>query len=207
MEKLNNSFNRSTARTNESVRIRDNERSLKSKNSLSSIIELYEQGIKESPKYICVCCGGLFFKRGIREFDPRNSAYNVQPKQPVKNSSDHNARTLLDYIYHYKLRGPSGKIDGKNWICLTCLIHVKKKLVPPLALSTGLEFPNVHKSIADLNDLEAQMCSPRIPFVRIKELSRYNQKGLKGNVVNVPINPATTVSNILKIAAVICPPL
>jgi hypothetical protein len=39
-----------------------------SRNSIAYIIASYEKGILTGPVYICICCGGLFFRRSVIEF-------------------------------------------------------------------------------------------------------------------------------------------
>ena len=57
-----------------------------------------------------------------------------------------------------------------------------------------LKFPTILHNIRDLNLLEERMVSLRIPFYNIVPL--VHQYGLKGSVVNVPIDVNTSV-NIL----------
>lgn len=44
--------------------------------------------------------------------------------------------------------------------------------------------------------MEERLCSPRIPFMQIKSLGYERQKGLAGQIVNVPIDVDTTVKSI-----------
>ncbi|RNA17245.1 ubiquitin carboxyl-terminal hydrolase 8 isoform X1, partial [Brachionus plicatilis] len=43
------------------------------------LIEIYENGIKNGPSFVCVCCGGLFFKRTVNKFllNQINSLYKM----------------------------------------------------------------------------------------------------------------------------------
>ena len=49
-------------------------------------------------------------------------------------------------------------------------------------------FAVIHESIKDLTNLEDRLICPRIPFVRIMDLSYVDkQTGLRENIVKVPI--------------------
>jgi hypothetical protein len=79
-------------------------------------------------------------------------------------------------------------------ICFTCSSYISKGIVPNLCLSNGLMFPVIHESIKNLTNLEERLICPRIPFMRIMDLSYVDkQSGLRGNIVNVPVSVNTTV--------------
>ncbi|CAF1096137.1 unnamed protein product, partial [Brachionus calyciflorus] len=69
--------------------------------------------------------------------------------------------------------------------------------IPQLALSNGLQFPDVNVVLSRLNDLEERLCSPRVAFIRIKDLQQWDkQKKLCGNVINVPIDTQRTLEKL-----------
>ena len=139
-----------------------------------NIIESYELKILEGPTIVCVCCGGLFFKRSMIEFY----------LDRMRHSS------LFDSIFHVK----KPDTNGKYWICITCNKYFEERKLPRLALCQQLDFPPLDVRLAKLSPLEEQLCSPRIAFLRIKPLqSPDNQAGLVGNVVNVPIDVEETL--------------
>lgn len=70
------------------------------------------------------------------------------------------------------------------------------KKIPSLSLSNGLDFPIVPECLKILTRLEERLCSPRIPFMQIRNLGIDHQKGLKGQIVNVPISVDTTVTEL-----------
>ncbi|RNA02141.1 ATP-dependent DNA helicase PIF1 [Brachionus plicatilis] len=160
-------------RERENDRINRSER----RNNPNFIINSYENGVKNGPTFICVCCGGLYFRRTCVSFicDKNNEFLNLK-------------------IYNLKFLNTNEPL----WICLTCNKYAKIKKVPTLALSKGLHFPSIDHSLVELNDLEERLCSPRIAFTRIKELCNWDkQKRLIGNVVNIPIDTEQTLTNLL----------
>ncbi|CAF1096377.1 unnamed protein product [Rotaria magnacalcarata] len=66
--------------------------------------------------------------------------------------------------------------------------------IPTPCLSNGLAFYEIPDCLKILTELEERLISPRIPFMVIRSLGSYKQFGLKGNLVNVPMNVDTNVS-------------
>ncbi len=61
-----------------------------------------------------------------------------------------------------------------------------------------LHYMNIYKYFKNgfLKDLEERNCSPRIPFIRICR-QVWEQKGIKANIVTVPIVPEKTLKYVL----------
>lgn len=78
--------------------------------------------------------------------------------------------------------------------CVTCHNKIKMKKIPTLSLANGLDFPIVPDCLKNLSQLEERLCSPRLPFMQIRTLGVDRQKGLKGQIVNVPISVDTTMA-------------
>ena len=79
-------------------------------------------------------------------------------------------------------------------LCVTCRKDIMSNKVPNLSLSNGLAFYEVPDCLKVLTELEERLISPRIPFMVIRSLGFCKQFGLKGNLVNVPMNVDTNVS-------------
>lgn len=131
----------------------------------------------------------MFFKRGVIEFNvnkikERQQILILNQKTKDKDPRDLDPQLLL-YVDATTLQ--------KHWICMTCHKYGCNRIVPPLNLARGLDFPEVDPSILDLNEVEERLCSPRIAFQRIKYAGWDQQRVLRGNVVNVPIDVEETV--------------
>ena len=137
----------------------------------------YEETVKEGPVYVCVSCGGLFFKRTVKEF-------NEIKCRSLLNAENYSKSTLAI----------SNVCDeGKRWICITCERYIQSKRLPKIALGNGLQFVTINPLIESLNELEERLISPRIPFIRIRTLGYDYQKSIRGNVVNVPVDTNETL--------------
>lgn len=144
---------------------------------LIAFFKRYYNGIREGTDYVCVCCGGLFFRRSVEQWTDMNLKMDDNPVCQVKI-----------------------KTDGHFWICRTCKDHVLiLNHTPPLSLANNLAFPDIDPIILSLNETEERLCSPRIPFIRIMPLKWDQQKGLRGNVVNVPVDVTNTVEMLPRI--------
>ncbi|KAL8567302.1 hypothetical protein ACOMHN_023345 [Nucella lapillus] len=94
-----------------------------------------------------------------------------------------------------KYCGCEGLFHGHiKWICHTCHSSIRKGAAPRLSLGRGLDFPDVPAEVARLTPLEERLVSPRIPFMQIRPLGVDRQHGLKGNVVNVPVEVSNNVA-------------
>ena len=149
-----------------------------SRKDFSKMIERYEETILEGPDNVCVCCGGLFFRRTLRPFNAQLLESNEE---------------FLD-----KIIDPTLRHINQKWMCITCTRYVKKGKIPRLALNNGLQFPTVNHQVNNLSELEERLIAPRIAFMKIKPLKKFSdrQMGMVGNVVNVPIDHVEIVKSL-----------
>ncbi|CAF0843236.1 unnamed protein product [Adineta ricciae] len=159
-------------RRKNALRIHNNRE--KYKNNFDTMKSDYESKIKEGPTHICSCCGGLWFEYSIREY----TVEMLTNKGLTKEFID-----TVCYLKHALIK-----------LCATCRKDIMSKKVPNLSLSNGLAFYEVPDCLKVLTELEERLISPRIPFMAIRSLGFCKQFGLKGNLVNVPMNVDTNVS-------------
>lgn len=142
----------------------------KHKDENSETIDQFHKSVSSGPVYICTLCTQTFFRHSVVSYKP-----------------DH-ARCS-----HYSPKYHVISYDGKEWICNTCLKHIRNGKVPPLSVLNGMEFPKQPEELKDLTQLEERLIAPRIPFMQVRELPRGGQLNIKGNVVNVPADVNETV--------------
>jgi len=130
---------------------------------------------KEGPTCICVCCGSLWFRSSVQKISPAI----MQAKHD---------QNFLDRIFHVKC--------SDSVICRTCYSYAQKGKVPRLALSNGLNFPEIPDVLKDLTTLEERLVALRLPFLQIRNLGVDRQCGIKGNVVHIPNDLDTSVACI-----------
>ncbi|CAF4080432.1 unnamed protein product, partial [Adineta steineri] len=146
----------------------------KYKNNFDAMKSNYESKIKEGPTHICSCCGGLWFAYSIREY-----TVEMLTKKGLK-------KEFIDKVCYLK--------HEIIELCATCRKDIMSNKIPNLALSNGLAFYEIPDCLKILTELEERLISPRIPFMVIRTLGFSKQFGLKGNLVNVPMNVDTNVS-------------
>ncbi|KAG0436708.1 hypothetical protein HPB47_017800, partial [Ixodes persulcatus] len=84
--------------------------------------------------------------------------------------------------------------SGEYKICYSCKDSLVAGKVPPMSVSYGYTYPPKPDHLPLLNLVEERLIAPRLPFMSIRRLTHGNgQYGIKGQVVNVPINVPTTV--------------
>jgi hypothetical protein len=64
-----------------------------------------------------------------------------------------------------------------NWICKVCLRQIDENKVPSIALSNHLDFPVIDEKIKNLTELEERLCSPRVAFLKIRQLNSNEENG------------------------------
>ena len=136
----------------------------------------YERILKNGHDRICVCCGQLFVEIGI-----------VVNQQQCIMAIEKDPQLVI--------------VKQVEWInelqlCFTCSTSVAKGKVPKLCLANGLDFPQIPEELQGLSQLEHRLVSARIPFMQLRELRPTTQLGIRGNIVNVPIDIEQSV-NIL----------
>ena len=146
----------------------------KYKSNFDGMKSNYESKIKEGPTHICSCCGGLWFEYSIREF-----TVEMLTNKGLK-------KEFIDTVCYLK--------NTIIKLCVTCRKDIMSNKVPNLCLSNGLAFYEIPDCLKILTELEERLISPRIPFMVIRSLGFCKQFGLKGNLVNVPMNVDTNVS-------------
>ncbi|CAF1467656.1 unnamed protein product [Adineta steineri] len=146
----------------------------KYKNNFDAMKSNYESNIKDGPTHICSCCGGLWFAYSIREY-----TFEMLAKKGLK-------KEFIDTVCYLK--------HEIIELCATCRKDIMSNKIPNLALSNGLAFYEIRDCLKILTEFEERLISPRIPFMVIRTLGFSKQFGLKGNLVNVPMNVDTNVS-------------
>ncbi len=141
------------------------------RNNWESVLQEFKTRKKDGPTNICVCCGGLFFKKSMKASDSSKFSAELQVKVLcLWNAS-----------------------DGVVLFCSTCHSVSGKGKVPKLSLSNGLSYPVIPEELKELTALEERLTAPRLPFMMLRPLGWDRQFGLKGNIVNVPVDVCETV--------------
>lgn len=139
-----------------------------------STVMHYEKAISEGPTGRCWCCDRLCFPSSLK---------------------------WLDFSDMEKLHGLSfvEKVfcvsKSSATFCQTCSVDIKKGKIPSLCVSDGLQFSDV-PSCLQLTKLEERCVAARIPFMQIRALGIDRQLGLKGGVINVPVDIDEMVSRL-----------
>jgi len=171
-EQGRNTNSRALAREDDLIKLRDNNCLKKNRKRIGYIIKKLDTEMSEASIYICVCDGGLYFKRSVKKI----------ARESIKKA------TVYNFIIKNCFNVPKKSPDGLYYICYTCYNDAYNFEVPLLSYTnnSSLKFPVVDEAILKCNDLEILTQSPRVAFSTIREIGWDKQKGLRGNIVNVP---------------------
>jgi hypothetical protein len=125
--------------------------------NLNLLMEEYEENILNGPKYVCVCCGSLEFQDCVEIF------LHNQTVGKLQSSVFYLKKKYFDSDYY--------------WICKVCLRQIDESKVPTIALSNKLDFPAIDEEIKNLTELEERLCSPRVAFLKIRQLNSNEANG------------------------------
>ena len=139
--------------------------------TLEQLINDFHNAVSNGPVYICTCCDQLWYRHSVCLAD------KIRASNP-------NVAKLLQNIT---------SVNNAEWLCQTCMKHLKSGKVPPLAVVNGMKFPE-KPAFFDLNELECRLIAPRLAFQKIMQAPRGKQLKINGNVVNVPADVINTVN-------------
>jgi hypothetical protein len=124
-----------------------------------------------TPSIVCCCCEQMFFANQTFKFS---------------NDKINKRKCNLPINFFEKILN-----NKSDYVCRSCHDDVLKGIIPKLSTSNGLKFPDLPSHIQDLSPLEERVVSPFINFMQIRPLKLFAlnaQLGLKGSVVNIPID-------------------
>ena len=139
--------------------------------TLEELIANFDNAVSNGPIYICTCCDQLWYKHSVCLAD------KIRASHP-------DAVKFLQNII---------SVNNAEWLCHTCMKHLKSGKVPPLAVVNGMKFPE-KPTFFYLNELECRLIAPRLAFQKIMQAPRGKQLKINGNVVNVPADVINTVN-------------
>ncbi|XP_077548785.1 uncharacterized protein LOC144162186 [Haemaphysalis longicornis] len=89
---------------------------------------------------------------------------------------------------------PTAAVSSEYKVCASCKGSLMAGKVPSMSVSHGFKYPPRPDHLPLLNPVEERLIAPRLPFMSIRRLTHGSgQYGIKGQVVNVPINVPNTV--------------
>ena len=114
-----------------------NTKRLKNK-TLTQLIADFHNAVSSGPVYICTCCDQLWYKHSV------SLAHKIRASNP-------NAVKLLQNIT---------SVNYAEWLCQTCMKHLKSRKVPPVAVVKGMKFSQKPAFFFTLMNLSAGLLHP-----------------------------------------------
>ena len=143
--------------------------------TVSDLICQFHAAVETGPVFICTSCDQLMYKHSVEKATIVRSL-----ALPVTQT------VLLDTV----------RSDGVEYICKTCSKYLRQNKIPPCAIANNLQFPAVPSHLPILSMAEWRLLSPRLAFMQIREAAVGKQLRIHGNIVCVPADVCTTVSNL-----------
>ena len=178
-QNLNAKFRMASLRTNEDVESLINRvtqsrfRMQQSRHKLLSIHEamlVFHAKIKEGPDYVCTVCHRMMYMLGVVVYS-RDNYCKGDP-------------TMFELVYSFEYVCT----DGRQWICRTCNIYLKRGSLPVQAKANDLAVYSVPNELCDLKPLELRLVCMRVPFMKLVALPTGKQRCIHGPAVNAPMS-------------------
>ena len=136
--------------------------------TIEEALHNFKTHIIEFAEYVCTCCNRMLYRKSV-----------IEAKENL-------FRNVTEPLRQMCL---SGKLSAKNkeWLCKTCQSHIMNNKLPPQANANNLALPDSPPELNSLSSLEERLLSKRYPFMKLLALPKGRQRGIKGAVVNVPV--------------------
>jgi len=112
---------RALAREDDLIKLRDNNCLKKNRKRIAYIIKKLDTEMSEASIYICVCDGGLYFKRSVKKI----------ARESIKKA------TVYNFIIQNCFNVPKKSPDGLYYICYTCYNDAYNFEVPLLSYTNN----------------------------------------------------------------------
>jgi len=107
-EKFQDASKQRDLRNDPNYRKHENDKEAKRKrlvrNSFKHVLERYEIGVTEGTDFVCVSCGGIFFRRSVYEFT--------------------NEKLMRQNLRYTDVVAIEIKFEDNLWICRTCVVNL-----------------------------------------------------------------------------------
>ncbi|XP_071953105.1 uncharacterized protein [Antedon mediterranea] len=144
--------------------------------SNDDIVSDFLKNVKDSADYVCCSCHRMMFRITVVEL--HGDRY---PKAKP---------SMLENVLSYRITSAR----GKQWICKTCHLTLKRGKMPTQAKANNLSLTDQPRALTNLNALELRLICQRVPFMKMVGLPRGKQHGIHGPAVNVPAKLDTVCS-------------
>jgi hypothetical protein len=141
--------------------------------AVHEVVHTFLKVIQGGPTFTCCICYRMLYRNSVKCF--------------TENHKEKIAALSIDVRLHE---------DEMKWICQTCSTCLKKDKIPAEALCNNLKVSEPNSIFSRMCNLEKQLISKIIPFMKIFSLPKGSQQGLKGQVVLVPSNVQSTVCSL-----------
>ena len=90
---------------------------------------------------------------------------------------------------------PALKIDGKFYLCHSCIRYFKKFEMPPLCSKNSLDYMETPDCLK-LTNLEKQLIAKSLVFIKVRQLPKTRMDAMNDRVINVAIGDDDIVKNV-----------
>ena len=153
----------------------------------------FKEEFREGVVYVCMSCHRALWKNQVKIlFQPQIKKLldaGDKLKEPLFPNQYYIQKSFKEFFEDDILMGKQKVEEIENvTFCSNCLIYIKKKQLPRIHVSNGLELDEQPEEL-NLTELEEQLIALDLVFMKIKELPTRRCNGIVDKVINVPLRP------------------
>ena len=152
----------------------------------------FKEETKDGPVFVCNCCRRTLFKKSVQILESISDG-KQKKKGNIQNFLEQAGKDLV-------AKATANTVNNESQVatfCHSCMANLKKRKVPKISISNGMELDEVPEELADATDLEQQLFARMLVFLKIFPLPKNRMKGQVGKMINVPLEESD-ISNTLK---------
>ena len=207
-KKANDHVSWDTKNYNPEKRQAKNQKTLKERQKSSTEeqrLRQFRNECKYGPIFTCVCCKRQLFKRGVRQLKKYSDLESHligsgMFREYLAGYIDENEtlkKVKKNLKFHLKVGriDPALKIDGKFYLCHSCIRYFKKIEMPPLCSKNSLDYMETPDCLK-LSNLEKQLIAKSLVFIKVRQLPKTRMDAMNDRVINVAIGDDDIVKNV-----------
>ena len=167
-----------------------------------SRLKSFRNECKFGPIFTCICCKRQLFKRGVRPLLKRRdleshlkgsgmfkkylASYASYEDESLKKAKKWSKFGRLDQ---------SLKVNGKFYLCHSCIRYLEKLEMPPLCSKNNLDYMKTPECL-EITNLEKQLIAKSLVFIKVRQLPKTRMDAMNDRVINVAIEDDDIIKHV-----------
>ena len=165
-------------------------------------LKTFRNECKFGPIFTCICCKRQLFKRGVRpllkkrdlESHLKGSGMFKKYLASYASYEDESLKKAKKWSKFGRL-DQSLKVNGKFYLCHSCIRYLEKLEMPPLCSKNNLDYMKTPECLK-LTNLEKQLIAKSLVFIKVRQLPKTRMDVMNDRVINVAIEDDDIIKHV-----------